>query len=87
MNTIAFVRAITSLNRSLPAVVVNRDTYLLTVHFNHSVSQPELPRLVIVVWPRDDVQGGWLQVPLGSAGGSHRPSSNLVQNANILDQV
>jgi hypothetical protein len=49
MNTIAFVRAITSLNRSLPAVVENRDTYLLTVHLNHSVSQPELPRLVIAV--------------------------------------
>jgi hypothetical protein len=29
------------------------------------------------------VQGGWLQVPLGSAGASNRPASNLVQIAYI----
>jgi hypothetical protein len=71
----------------LPVVVLSRDTYLSTEHLDHSVSQDELPRLVIAVWPRDDVQVGWLQVPSGSAGGSHRPSSNLVQNANISDQA
>jgi hypothetical protein len=71
----------------VPVVVLNRDTYFSSAHLNHRVSQDELPRLVIAVWPRDDVQGGWLQVPLGSAGGSHRPSSILVQNANISDQV
>jgi hypothetical protein len=58
-----------------------------TAHLNHSVSQHELPRLVNAVWPSDDVQGGWVQVPLGSAGGSNRPASNLVPNARISDQV
>jgi hypothetical protein len=71
----------------LPVVVLSRDTYFSTAHLNHSVLQPELPRLVIAVWLHDDVQGDWLQVPLGSAGGSNGPASNLAQNANISDQV
>jgi hypothetical protein len=68
-------------------VVLNRDTYFSTAHLNHSVSQHELPRIVTAVWPRDDVHGGWAQVPLGSAGGSNRPASNLVPNVNFSDRV
>jgi hypothetical protein len=70
----------TTTTTTTPVAVLNRDTYFSTPHLNHSVSQPELPRLVIAVWPHD-VQRGWITVTLGSAGGSTRPASNLVQNA------
>jgi hypothetical protein len=60
--------ALTLVAEAVPVVVLNRDTYFSTAHLNHSVSQHELPRLVIAVWPGDDVQCGWVQVPLGSAG-------------------
>jgi hypothetical protein len=41
--------------KPLPVVVLNRDTYFSTARLDHSVSQDKLPRLAIAVWPRDDV--------------------------------
>jgi hypothetical protein len=33
----------------------SQDTFFSTAHLNHSVSQPELPQLVVTVWSHDDV--------------------------------